>query len=112
MLPPLHRLRLDNDIKRVLKSKSGAFDPVCGIKLTKNNLAVSRFAIVVSNKVSKSAVQRNALRRQYRDIIHRSLAQIAPGFDVILLVSKPAIVSDYAEKEVKLRSAMKRARLL
>lgn len=112
MLPSPHRLRLDNDIKRVLKSKAGAFDPVCGVKTAKNELGVSRFAVVVPNKVTKSAVKRNTIRRQYREIIRLWLGDIAPGFDVILLVSKPAMELSYEEKKTKLRSSLVRARLL
>ncbi len=112
MLPLTYRLRLDNDIKRVLRSKAGVFDPVCGVKIEKNQLPVSRFAVVVANKVTKSSVKRNTIRRQYRDILYRWLAQITPGYDVILLVSKPALGLSYGEKEAKLRSAFFRAGLL
>lgn len=112
MLPLPYRLRLDKDIQRVLKSKAGAFDQVCGVKIAKNSLAISRFAVVVPNKVSKSAVRRNTLRRQYRDILYRWLPEMSPGFDVILLVSKPAVELDYTKKELQLRATLRRAKVL
>lgn len=112
MFPAEHRLRTDKDVARVLKSKAGAFDPICGVKTTKNGLPVSRFAVVVGTKVSKSAVKRNHVRRQYRDIIEKKLSEIIPGYDVILLVSKPALGLDYADKEARLLGVLRKAKLL
>lgn len=112
MLDKVHRLRKDLDIKKVLKSRAGAFDTACGVKIVKNNLDVSRFAVVVGTKVSKNAVDRNRIRRHYQEIIRLSLAEIKPGFDVLLLTAKPALTLDYHEKEAKLRSTLHRAKLL
>jgi ribonuclease P protein component len=112
MLPLQHRLKKTTDIARVLKSKLGAFDSACGIKMAKNGLANSRFAVVVGVKVSKNAVDRNRVRRQYQDILHGMVKDMKSGFDVLLLTAKPALALDYQEKEQKLRSAMYRAGLL
>lgn len=112
MLAKDFRLRHEKDITRTLKSKAGAFDTACGVKVVKNNLATSRFAVVVGTKVSKKAVDRNRIRRQYREIVRSMMKEIKPGFDVILLTAKPALVLDYHEKEVKLRSTLRRAKLL
>lgn len=112
MLSAQYRLRKSMEIARVLKSKLGAFDSACGVKMAKNGLEVSRFAVVVGTKVSKKAVDRNRIRRQYRDILQKSIKEIKPGFDVLLLTAKPAIGLDYAEKEKKLRSTLYRAKLL
>ncbi len=112
MLSLIHRLRKEMDIAKVLKSKAGAFDSACGVKICKNGLAVSRFAVVVGIKVSKNAVDRNRVRRQYREILRLMIDQIKPGFDVLLLTAKPSLALDYQEKEKKLRSTLYRAKLL
>ena len=112
MLAAPYRLRKTLDIARVLKSRAGAFDSACGIKMAKNALSVSRFAVVVGTKVSKNAVDRNRVRRQYREILHAMIKEIRPGFDVILLTAKPSLSLGYQEKEKKLRSTMYRAKLL
>lgn len=96
----------------MLKSKAGAFDSACGVKVAKNGLPVSRFAVVVGIKVSKRAVERNRVRRQYREILRKMIEEIHPGFDVLLLTAKPSLALPYAEKERKLRSALYRAKLL
>lgn len=112
MLPEKYRLRKSMDIARVLSSKLGAFDSACGVKVVKNGLAVSRFAVVVGTKVSKNAVDRNRVRRQYREIVHEMLSELKPGFDVLLLAAKSSLGLDYQEKKAKLRSTLYRARLL
>lgn len=107
-----HRLRKETDIQRVMKSKKGVFDAVCGVKFAPNNLAHSRFAIVVGTKVSKNAVDRNRIRRQYREIIRAHLVQILPGYDVMLLTSKPSLPLDYAAKHTRLLGVLGKAGLL
>lgn len=112
MFPTEHRLRKDTDVARVLKSKLGAFDTACGVKMAKNGLPTSRFSVVVGTKVSKSAVKRNVIRRQYREIIRLRLSDIAPGYDVLLLTSKPAMDLDYRQKEDRLVRVLRKAKLL
>ncbi len=112
MLPPANRLRRDNDIKRVLGSKTGVYDTVAGLKYVKNGSDASRFAVVVPNKVTKIAVKRNAVRRQYREIFRLHLAEIAPGFDVILLVGKPALDLAFDEKASRLLRNLRKAKLI
>lgn len=112
MLSAAHRLRHDTDIARVLKSKKGVFDAACGVKYARNNLPYSRFAVVVGTKVSKNAVDRNRVRRQYREIVRVHLSAFAPGYDVLFLTAKPALDLDYAKKESRLLRVLDKAGLL
>jgi len=107
-----HRLRKDLDIAKVLKSKKGVFDSACGMKFVKNDKPISRFAIIVSTKVSKNAVDRNRIRRQYKEILTKQLPAIATGYDVLLLASKPALKLDFAEKETKFLYVLRKSGLL
>jgi ribonuclease P protein component len=106
-----HRLRKDLDIAKVLKSKKGVFDSACGMKYVKNDKAVSRFAIIVSTKVSKNAVDRNKIRRQYKEILTKVLPSFPAGYDVLLLASKPALALDYQEKEKKFLHVLRKSGL-
>jgi len=111
MLAKEHRLKRSSDFDEVFKHGKSVFDPVCGVRFQKNNLPDSRFAVVVGTKVHKRAVKRNAVRRQYREILRLHMDQFAPGFDVILLTSKQALELDYAEKEAQLKRVLKKAGL-
>lgn len=112
MLSLEHRLRRDQDFDAVFHGGRSVFDAVCGVKFRENGRAASRFAVVVGTKVSKSAVKRNRVRRQYREIVRLHLAQIKPGFDVVLLTSNKAITPTYQEKEAGLLRVFAKAKLL
>lgn len=46
----------------------------------------SRFAVVVSKKVHKSAVGRNRIRRRFYETIRHQLPRIRPGMDIVVIV--------------------------
>lgn len=112
MLKQENRLKRDRDFNRVFKQGQSVFDSVCGLRFEKNGLKNSRFAIVVGTKVSKSAVKRNKIRRQFREALRLKLDEVKTGFDVIVLVSKPAQELNYQEKEARLFKVLKKAGLL
>lgn len=112
MFKQKNRLKKDADIKRVVKSGRGVFDPYCGLKYLQNGLDESRFTVVVGLKVNKKAVDRNRIRRQYREIIRLRLDQMKKGYDVVFLTSKQALDIDYQEKEERLVKVLKKSGLI
>ncbi len=48
--------------------------------------AASRFGFVISNKISKLATKRNALKRQLRAIIEQEMPNVKAGYDVVIMV--------------------------
>jgi len=112
MFKQKNRLKKDEDIKRVVKSGRSVFDSHCGLKYLQNGLAESRFTVVVGLKVSKKAVDRNRVRRQYREIIRLHLGKMKKGYDVVFLTSKQALAIDYQEKEERLMKVLKKAGLI
>ncbi len=112
MLKKPNRLRNDKDITDVLKGKKGVFDAVCGVKYTKTKLDVARITVVVGTKVSKNAVDRNWVKRQYREITKSWLPRIQTGYDIVLIVGKGALTLDYTEKAQRLEGIFKKSGLL
>lgn len=112
MLPQINRLRKEKDVERVFKTGKSVFDPVCGFKFLPNHLPVSRFAILVGIKVFKSAVKRNRLRRQIREIVHLNLKKIKPGFDFVFIVRSGAKDSEYQVLERVVLGVLKGAKLI
>ena len=108
MLSKEHRLRLEKDIKALFAKGRSVFGIYTGIRYRPNKLALSRFAIVIGTKVSKRAVVRNRLRRQFRSIIYKHLVEIKPGFDVVLMVKKEAIGKKSKELETEFIQTLKR----
>jgi len=112
MFSDRNRLRHDKDIERALKSKKSIFDAAAGLKYVANGLPDTRVTVVAGIKVSKNAVDRNRVKRQYREIIRLLLPRLKPGFDLVILISKPALLLPYADKQVKLTKVFQKAGLL
>lgn len=112
MLNLKNRLRKKKDFDEVFKRGKGFYEKRISLKLAKNGLKSSRFAFVVSTKVSKSAVKRNRLRRQLQEIIRLNLDKIKPGVDAVIMTRPEAVGSDYNELAKELVMILKKARLL
>lgn len=89
MLQPANRLKLDRDFKKVLKFGRSFYSQNLKAKILKNSLANSRFGFVIGTKISKSAVVRNRLKRQVREVIRLLFKdnKIQPGFDVVVMIA-------------------------
>jgi len=74
-----------------------------GIKYSKNNLPINRFAFVVKKSVDKRAVVRNRIRRVLRSCIEELLSQLTPGYDMLFFLEKGIIdvTRDEVMKEVR-----------
>ena len=92
MISRKHRLSKDKDINAVHGGEK-FFTNHFVIKYIPNNLNYSRFTILVSNKVSKSAVIRNRVKRFVRGLFVSSFKDIKPGYDILLSVSA-SVISD------------------
>jgi ribonuclease P protein component len=111
MFKQKNRLKKKLEVQGTVKKGKSVFDPVCGIKFLKNDLDESRFAVVVGLKVHKSAVKRNRVKRQYREVVRLHLDSIKPGFDVVLLTSAKALELTYVQKEERLLAVLRKAGL-
>lgn len=55
----------------------------------------SQFGISISKKVSKKAVVRNRIKRQIKAIIRQMLANIRPGWQVVIVVRTAAVECEF-----------------
>lgn len=90
MLAKQNRLRKNRDFESIFKSGRSVKEKFFLLKFKKNNLRESRFAFVVSLKVSKKAVVRNKIRRRMSEVIRLNLDKIKTGYDFVF-VSSPGI---------------------
>lgn len=63
----------------------------------KNDLGYPRYGIVVSAKNSKSAVQRNVLKRRIRNILKNSLLVFSKGFDIVIITKKDCLSMNFSK---------------
>lgn len=112
MLSTQHRLRNRSDIERVYRAGKNVFGLGAGLRLLPNELGVNRFAISVGVKISKSAVVRGTLKRQYREHIKAHLAQMNPGHDILVILTKDAAGLTFEQQAAGFTETLQKAKLL
>lgn len=111
MLAKEHRLRKQKDFEAVFKTGRYSRGVFLSLKAAKNNLAESRFGIVVSAKVSKKAVVRNKIKRRLRHIIHRRLPEVKDGFDVAVIAAPAAAEKTFGETVSEFNDLLEKGKL-
>lgn len=86
MLTRAHRLHGDRDIRRVARIGYRVPTPTAFWKALRREGEARRFAIVVSSKVSKKAVERNRIKRVLRELIRERLDQFPAGADYLIVL--------------------------
>jgi ribonuclease P protein component len=86
MLPKEYRLTKRKDFENIFKNGKFFYNKYVTVKYLKNELDLPRLAFVVSNKISKKAVERNKIKRRLRAIFYSGLKDVRPGFDYVLIV--------------------------
>ncbi|HAM88065.1 MAG: Ribonuclease P protein component [Candidatus Falkowbacteria bacterium GW2011_GWC2_38_22] len=108
MLPKKNRLTKKNDFDRVFKKGISVFDYILGIKILKNNLPDSRFGIIVSNKISKKANERNKIKRQIRECLKKINPKIILPIDCVIITLAPIKNSKFIEMEKTIKVVFNR----
>ena len=72
----------------------------------------TRIAVIVSAKTEKSAVRRNRVKRQAREVLRLTLSQVKPGYDVAITLRASFVPLTYAEKRNVLLTGLSKAGLL
>lgn len=112
MLPKEHRLTKKQDFAAVRKHGRSFFSSLFRVSVRPSKGEHSRFAVVVSTKVSKKATDRNRLRRQIREVVRAQLPKIGTGYDVVISVRSSARDASFAKLSEELDTLFKKARLL
>lgn len=74
--------------------------------------APTRLGISVSQKVSKRAVVRNRIKRQLRAAFRQLLPELAPGWDLVIVVHPKAIECKYGQFLQQLEQLLARTEVL
>jgi len=89
MLPRVNRIKKKKDFEAVFKEARKAPQSLKSnlfiLKVAKNNLGLNRLGIMVSQKVSKKAVERNKVRRRAINAIKDEIKNIKAGTDLVLI---------------------------
>lgn len=105
MLPKEKRLANTNDYKRVYQKGSFFSSRLLVINYLANKTSASRLGIVVTKKVAPKAVDRNKVKRKFREA-SRSLYDVLPaGYDVVVNIKKSATSAPFTEIKKEISEA-------
>lgn len=84
MLALRFRLRARSDFNKAYQTGKTRQGALVLVRARPNNKPFSRFGIVVSKKISKSAVTRNRVKRRISEIVRTNLNR-NNGFDIVII---------------------------
>ncbi len=111
MFPAKNRLTQKKDLERVFKRGYRSFSRDLGLKFVGNGLDHSRFTVIVSNKISKKAVERNQIKRRLREILRLAAPNLVQNLDLVILTKDSVKNLDYQGLEEQVRYCLNRAKL-
>lgn len=86
MINARHRFHGHNSVNRVYKQGRTIRGNLCSIKYIESGRDTYRAAVVVSKKVSKSAVVRNRIRRRVYEILRATQPNFREPYDIIFTI--------------------------
>jgi ribonuclease P protein component len=110
MLRKKYRLNKTKEFNRLFKQGTAVYGPYCGLKIMPNQLDYSRFAFLISKKVSKRAVVRNLLKRRLSEIIRQDWLKLA-GYDVVIIVLPKAAAAGFTDLRTEIGVLLKRLKI-
>jgi ribonuclease P protein component len=96
------------EIRRRGESYPNRYLVLCALP---NDLSYSRFGFSISKRIG-NAVERNRIKRRLREIIRLGMADIEPGWDIVLIARRPVRNATYEEMEMACARLLGRAHLL
>ena len=101
MFPKYSRIQ-KGDVLKVIKEGASYHSPSFLLKVLKNPVKTTLFAVIVSKKVAKTAVSRNKNKRRVREIIKKRETNIPQGYFYIIMLKKDLNKSLFkdVEKEI------------
>lgn len=113
MLAKKFRLTQSRDFRKVQETGTTYQSPNFGIAmLDRHDTDPTRFAFVISTKISKDAVDRNTIRRHMSETVRLLTNYVKDGMDVVFL-AKTSIIKVPADGIVReVREAIKESGLM
>ncbi len=102
MLPKSFRLSLKRDFENIFTTGRSYQGKFFRFKILKNNFKSSRFAVVVSLRVSKKAVVRNKIRRRAWSVINSLPYVFNNKLDIILIALPEATKASFFDLRLEI----------
>lgn len=102
-----YMLKSKIDFDNLFLNKTSYYSSFYIIYFKKNKLNYSRFAISVSKKNEKKAVNRNKARRQIKSILY-PYSKLSSGVDLIVIVKQKFFQEEFIHKKNDLEDLLKK----
>ncbi len=89
--PPHHRIRRQRDFDRAYREGSRAKARFLLVVAVENGLGHSRLGLSVGRRIWRGAVQRNRVRRLFREAFRLNFGALPEGVDLVLIPAAPQI---------------------
>lgn len=109
MLPKKNRLTLKTDFQNVLKQGKIQHAKYYAFSCVLTETPEKKIGIIVSNKISKKAVERNKVRRAARDAAQEMLENLPNGILGVFLAKPQANVQTHEVLNKDAREVLKKA---
>ncbi|MFA5360728.1 MAG: ribonuclease P protein component [Candidatus Paceibacterota bacterium] len=103
MLAKKYRITPSFVFKKTLEKGKRRENQYFKIFFCKNNMDISRFAVIISSKIWKSAVKRNLIKRRIKHIFRELILFLPSGFDILLFVKKDCLDMPFQTLENQLK---------
>lgn len=97
MLPKINRIKKKKDFDLIFKKGKNAKNGPLILRLMENSLGITRFAFVVSQKVSKKATIRNKIRRRMSEAVVANMPAIKGSIDTVFVALPGMEKKDFSE---------------
>lgn len=110
-MQPGQRLTATRDFTRIYRRGAQANSPNLRLAYLPANQNTSRFGFVVANKLARTLVERNRIKRRLRAETQRLLPHLKPGFQAVIAVR--GMLGELSSREIsrELEGLFKKTRL-
>jgi ribonuclease P protein component len=106
------RLRKSSEFQRVRQQGRSVTSRLLILAWMPNDVAALRIGFVVSKRIAKHAVERNALKRRLSEAVRPLLPELSPGWDIVFSARRETLTADMQTLEQDIPALLRRARLL
>lgn len=111
MLKKAQRLRKGDEIRKVLDKGRGFEENLFKVFMRPSEKSLPRLGILASRRVG-NAVQRNRIKRLFREAFRSIAGEIKGGVDIVILPRAKSRLAPLEETKGKLRRIFEEARIL